>query len=108
MKKILYGISITAMSAIISTSAFAAEKVLTVASWAAPFHTQNENFFPWMNDQLNSCTGGSLSLKVEYGLAPPPALYDSIRDESFVIGEAAIPIAESNLLDPPSLLKLVP
>ena len=27
-----------------------------------------------------SCSGGTLGLKVEYGLAPPPALYDSIRD----------------------------
>ena len=57
-----------------------AEKVLTVASWAAPFHTMNENVFPWMNSQLQSCTGGSLSLKVEYGMAPPPAMYDTVRD----------------------------
>ena len=78
MKKIFYGISVTALSIILSTASMAADKVLTVASWAAPFHTQNENFFPWMNEQFKSCSGGSLSLKVEYGLAPPPALYDSI------------------------------
>ena len=63
-----------------------AEKVLTVASWAAPFHTMNENIFPWMNSQLKSCTGGSLSLKVEYGMAPPPAMYDTIRDGVADIG----------------------
>ena len=79
MNKFLYGVSVAVLSSVIATSAYA-ERVLTVASWAAPFHTQNENFFPWMNEQLSSCTSGSLSLKVEYGLAPPPALYDSIRD----------------------------
>ena len=79
MNKFLYGVSVAVISSVIATSAYA-ERVLTVASWAAPFHTQNENFFPWMNEQLSSCTSGSLSLKVEYGLAPPPALYDSIRD----------------------------
>lgn len=81
MKKILYGFSALIISALMSLSAFAdGHKELIVASWAAPFHTQNENVFPWMNDQLNSCSGGTLGLKVEYGLAPPPALYDSIRD----------------------------
>lgn len=81
MKKILYGLSASIISALLSLSAFAdGHKELIVASWAAPFHTQNENVFPWMNDQLNSCSGGTLGLKVEYGLAPPPALYDSIRD----------------------------
>ena len=33
-----------------------------------------------MNEQLTACSGGSLSLKVEYGLAPPPAQYDTVRD----------------------------
>ena len=81
MKKILYGFSAFIISALLSLSAFAdGHKELIGASWAAPFHTQNENVFPWMNDQLNSCSGGTLGLKVEYGLAPPPALYDSIRD----------------------------
>ena len=81
MKKFLAGISVSVISTLLSFSAFAdGHKVLTVASWAAPFHTQNENVFPWMNDELSSCSGGTLGLKVEYGLAPPPALYDSIRD----------------------------
>ena len=36
MKKIFYGISVTALSIILSTASMAADKVLTVASWAAP------------------------------------------------------------------------
>ena len=44
MKKLLYGISVSIISTLLSVSAFAdGHKTLTVASWAAPFHTQNEN-----------------------------------------------------------------
>ena len=60
--------------------------VLKVASWAGPKHTMNYGVFPWMNNSLKSCSGGSLSLKVEYGLAPPPAMYDTIRDGVADIG----------------------
>ena len=54
MKKIFYGISVTALSMILSTASMAADKVLTVASWAAPFHTQNENVFPLGSGGWNS------------------------------------------------------
>ena len=80
LSKIIAGVSAIATSFGITVGAASAEKVLTVASWAAPFHTMNENVFPWMNSQLKSCTEGSVSLKVEYGMAPPPAMYDTVRD----------------------------
>ena len=58
MKKLLYGISVSIISTLLSVSAFAdGHKTLTVASWAAPFHTQNENVFPWMDKELMSCSG---------------------------------------------------
>jgi TRAP-type C4-dicarboxylate transport system substrate-binding protein len=78
--KFIMSIGAIAASIGLAATSASAEKVLTVASWAAPFHTMNENVFPWMNSQLSSCTGGSLSLKVEYGMAPPPAMYDTVRD----------------------------
>jgi len=78
--KVLISLSAIATSVGITANSAAAEKVLTVASWAAPFHTMNENVFPWINSQLKSCTDGTLSLKVEYGMAPPPAMYDTVRD----------------------------
>ena len=78
--KFLMSLGAIATSVGLAAGSASAEKVLTVASWAAPFHTMNENVFPWMNSQLKSCTGGSLSLKVEYGMAPPPAMYDTVRD----------------------------
>jgi TRAP-type C4-dicarboxylate transport system substrate-binding protein len=46
----------------------------------------NASFFPWMNGQLKTCSKNLLSLKVEYGLAPPPAIYDTIRDGVADIG----------------------
>ncbi len=80
LSKIIAGVSAVATSFGITVGAASAEKVLTVASWAAPFHVMNEHVWPWMDSQLRSCTGGSLSLKVEYGMAPPPAMYDTVRD----------------------------
>ena len=78
--KFIVSLGAIATSIGLAAGSASADKVLTVASWAAPFHTMNENIFPWMNSQLKSCTGGSLSLKVEYGMAPPPAMYDTVRD----------------------------
>lgn len=57
-----------------------AETVLTVSSWAGPNHNMNATTFPRINEILKECSGGDLSLKVEYGLAPPPAQYDTVRD----------------------------
>ena len=78
--KLIVSLGALATSIGFAAGSASAEKVLTVASWAAPFHTMNENVFPWMSSQLKSCTEGSLSLKVEYGMAPPPAMYDTVRD----------------------------
>ena len=80
LSRIIAGASAVVTSFGITVGVASAEKILTVASWAAPFHTMNENVFPWMNSQLRNCTGGSLGLKVEYGMAPPPAMYDTVRD----------------------------
>ena len=63
-----------------------ADTVLTISSWAAPVHTMNKHVFPWMISEMEKCSGGSLSAKVEYGLASPPAQYDTIRDGVADIG----------------------
>ena len=80
MKKLFLAMGVSAALALSGQTAFAATKTLTVASWAGPKHVMNSTFFPYYQKQLESCSGGSLSLKVEYGLAPPPALYDTARD----------------------------
>ena len=77
------GVGVAALSFLampLSVSVANADTVLTVSSWASPKHAMNASVFPWMNDELKACSGGSLSLKVEYGLAPPPAQYDTVRD----------------------------
>ena len=79
MKKFLAALmAITPLA--VSGSAVAADKTLTIASWAGPAHTMNANLFPQMISELEGCSGGSLSAKVEFGLSSPLALYDTVRD----------------------------
>jgi TRAP-type C4-dicarboxylate transport system substrate-binding protein len=79
-KGVLTGLGVIAFSMSAAVSTTSAATILKVASWAGPKHNMNYGVFPWINSELKSCSGGSLSLKVEYGLAPPPAMYDTIRD----------------------------
>jgi TRAP-type C4-dicarboxylate transport system substrate-binding protein len=89
-KTIATGVSASVIAISLGGTAIAgghgAKTVLKVASWAGPKHSMNYALFPWINGQLKSCSGNSLSLKVEYGLAPPPAQYDTIRDGVADIG----------------------
>ncbi len=79
MKKGLLTLA-AAIPMVLAGQAMAANKVLTISSWAAPVHTMNKHVFPWMISEMEKCSGGSLSAKVEYGLASPPAQYDTVRD----------------------------
>jgi TRAP-type C4-dicarboxylate transport system substrate-binding protein len=80
-KVTVFGVAaLSFLAAPLSVSVANAETVLTVSSWASPKHAMNASVFPWMNDELKACSGGSLSLKVEYGLASPLAQYDTVRD----------------------------
>jgi len=79
MKKGLVILAAT-LPMVLASHAMAADKVLTISSWAAPVHTMNKDIFPWMASELEKCSGGSLSAKVEYNLAPPTAQYDTVRD----------------------------
>jgi len=81
MKRTLVGLfaSAAAMTAL-SGNALAADRVLTMSHWAGPKHAMASTFYPWFNEQLSNCSGGSLTVKLENGLAPPPAQYDTIRD----------------------------
>ena len=75
-----------AVTLTLANTALAADKVLTVSHWTGPKHAMATMVFPWMDEQFQTCSGGSLSLKVENGLAPPPAQYDTIRDGVADIG----------------------
>ncbi|MEP1207504.1 MAG: TRAP transporter substrate-binding protein [Rhizobiaceae bacterium] len=86
MKQITKKLLLTAVAATFSTAALSADKVLTMSHWAGPKHAMATKVHPWVNDQLQKCSGGSLSLKLENGLASPPAQYDTIRDGVADIG----------------------
>lgn len=51
-----------------------ADTVLTVASWAPPSHHMNARVFPNWISCLEEESGGSLSGKIEYGMASPPEM----------------------------------
>ena len=85
MKKSLLTLA-AAIPMVLASQAASADTVLTISSWAAPVHTMNKDVFPWMISEMEKCSGGSLSAKVEYGLASPPAQYDTIRDGVADIG----------------------
>ncbi len=68
------------VSVALAASAQAADKTLTFSHWAGPKHAMATKVYPWLNEQLTECTGGSLTVKLENGLAPPPAQYDTVRD----------------------------
>ena len=59
---------------------YAADKALTFSHWAGPKHAMATKVYPWFNESLTECSGGSLTVKLENGLAPPPAQYDTVRD----------------------------
>ncbi len=77
----------SALLAVMATGmAHAAEKELTMSHWAGPNHAMATKVHPWLNEKLSECTGGALGVKLENGLAPPPAQYDTIRDGVADIG----------------------
>lgn len=81
MKTQIKTLLVTATTAMaLSGTATAADKVLTFSHWAGPKHAMATKVAPWLNDTFSECSGGSLTVKVENGLAPPPAQYDTIRD----------------------------
>jgi len=80
MKNTISALLATAVAVTFSTAAFSADKVLTFSHWAGPKHAMATKVYPWLDEQLKACSGGSLSAKLENGLAPPPAQYDTVRD----------------------------
>lgn len=86
MKNFARTLTMAAVTLTLGNTAFAADKVLTVSHWTGPKHAMATMVFPWINEQYQACSGGSLSLKLENGLAPPPAQYDTVRDGVADIG----------------------
>jgi len=54
--------------------------VMTVASWLPPGHPQNAVVLPTWGRWIEQATQGRVTLKVEYGLGAPPAIFDLVED----------------------------
>jgi len=72
--------SATALALIFAATTATAETNLTISTWAGPNHAMNSAVFPKLAEMLSECSGGDLTAKMEFGLAPPPAQYDTVRD----------------------------
>lgn len=77
-KNIKHTLLAVALSAAAS-SGLAAEKVLTVASWLPTTHSINEVFWKQATEKVEKITEGRVSLKIEYGLAPPNGLLELVE-----------------------------
>ena len=68
--------------AIMATTVGIAEAATTirVSSWAPPKHGINSVVWPNWGKCISGATSGSVNVKIEYGLAPPPQQPDVVRD----------------------------
>lgn len=73
-----------AASALVATtlsfSAVAAEKTLTISSWAPPTHGINAIMWPKFIEMIEEATDGRVTAQIKYKLAPPPAQFDIVQD----------------------------
>jgi TRAP-type C4-dicarboxylate transport system substrate-binding protein len=58
----------------------AADRTLTISSWAPPGHGLNAQMWPNIIKMIEEATDGKLTAEVKYGLAPPPAQMDLVLD----------------------------
>ena len=78
MKKFLAAlVAITPLA--VSGSAVAADKTLTIASWAGPAHTMNANLFPQMISELEGCSVAACRQRSNL-VFPRRWLFTTVRD----------------------------
>lgn len=81
IRKRILTIGAAAATALAATSGAAlAETVIRVSSWAPPTHGINSQVWPSWGKCIADASGGKVTVKVEYGLAPPPQQFDVVRD----------------------------
>ncbi|MCV6590977.1 MAG: TRAP transporter substrate-binding protein [Marinobacterium sp.] len=76
-KSLIFGLALSQLCAV---QAVAAQQIMTVASWLPPGHPQNAVVLPTWKRWIEEATQGRVSLKVEYGLSAPPAIFDLVED----------------------------
>ncbi|MEQ9642903.1 MAG: TRAP transporter substrate-binding protein [Alphaproteobacteria bacterium] len=73
-------LTMAAAAAVLAAGTAQAQKVLRVSSWAPPTHHINSEILPTWGKWIEEASNGRLSIKIEYGLAPPPGQFDVARD----------------------------
>ena len=77
LKALLMGSACTVMLFAGQTQA---ETTLIISSWAPPTHAINAVVWPTWGKLIEEATEGRVNTKIEYGLGPPPAQMDLVRD----------------------------
>ncbi len=75
--KLLAGAAVLAMTGI---SAIAADKTLTISSWAPPSHGINAILWPKVTEIIEKATEGRVTAEIKYKLGSPPAQIDLVQD----------------------------
>lgn len=73
-------LTLAAVATVLAAGTAQAQKVLRVSSWAPPTHHINSVILPTWGKWIEEASKGRLSIKIEYGLAPPPGQFDVARD----------------------------
>ncbi|MDA1117676.1 MAG: TRAP transporter substrate-binding protein [Proteobacteria bacterium] len=58
----------------------AAQTKLIIGSWAPPTHHVNAKLLPGWAKDVEKATGGRVTFEIKYNLAPPPGMFDAVRD----------------------------
>lgn len=75
--KLLAGAAVLAMTGV---SAIAADKTLTISSWAPPSHGINAILWPKVTEIIEKATEGRVTAEIKYKLGSPPAQIDLVQD----------------------------
>lgn len=65
-------------TAVCAANAVQAEEI-NISSWAPPTQIMNSKVFPHWGNCIKQATGGQVTWKIEYNLAPPPAQFNVVR-----------------------------
>lgn len=85
--KVTFASALTALALVCAPfSAQAADKVLTISSWAPPTHGMNASMWPKAIAMMEEATNGRVSGELKFGLGSPPAQFDLILDGVADIG----------------------
>lgn len=80
MHNLVKRVAMAAAVSLSATTAFAADTVLTISSWAPPTHGVNAMLFPDLAKMIEEATDGRISAELKYGLGSPPAQFDLVLD----------------------------